>query len=160
MDRSGASTRTRGEPCFSRERAYVGADEVGFVQFGATDPASSLFITGTMENFDDGGWNPTGDSAQFSVNSTPTWPFADQSAMYATSKIIYLSPKFANAVDFGVSFAPNTGAVGYNQCNGTTVAPSAANGRGCDAASSTSGLGFVKTSNNVAAQELGTQFRW
>jgi hypothetical protein len=55
-----------------------------------------------------------------------------------------VSPKFFNLVDFGVAFEPNTGTVGYSQCNGTTAAPSAANGysgTGCDAASSTSVTG-------------------
>ena len=148
----GSTTRSRGELYFQRERAYVGTNDVGFVQIGATDPPSSAFITGTMENFDDGGWNPTGDTAQFSTNSSPTWPFADQSANYATSKVVYLSPRFENLFDFGVSFEPNTGTVGYNQCNGVTAAPSAANGfvaSGCDAASSTSVLGETARRRNT-----------
>jgi hypothetical protein len=144
------SNRTRGELYFRREGAYLGTDQLGFLQYGATDGPSSLFITGTMENFDDGGWN--GDPNMFSANTTPTWPFADVGNMYTTSKLVYLSPKFFNLLDFGVSFEPNTGTVGYAQCNGTTAAPSAANnfvGTGCDAASSTSVLGETARRTNT-----------
>ena len=103
-----------------------------------------------MENFDDGGWN--GDTALFSNATQPTWPFADVTATYATSKIVYLSPKFFDLFDFGVSFEPNTGTVGYNQCNGTTTTPSATNGNvgaGCDAASSTSVFGETARRKNT-----------
>jgi hypothetical protein len=136
------SNASRGSLYFRRETAYIGTDQAGFLRYGATDGPSSLFITGTMENFDDGGWN--GDYSINTANTQPTWPFADQGAMYSTSKIVYVSPKFFNLVDFGVAFEPNTGTVGYSQCNGTTAAPSAANGysgTGCDAASSTSVTG-------------------
>jgi hypothetical protein len=136
------SNRTRGELYFRRERAYVGTDQLGFVQYGATDGPSSLFITGTVENFDNGGWN--GDTAIFSSNTQPTWPFADVGQTYSTSKIVYLSPKFFNLVDFGVSWEPNTGTVGYAQCNGTTAV-----GTGCDAASSTSVLGETARRTNT-----------
>ena len=113
----------RGAMYFRRETGYFGTDNAGFVRFGATDQPTSLFITGTFENFDDGGWN--GDPAG-GTNNTPgmltggwnnMWPFPDQGALYTTNKIVYVSPKFANLVDFGVSFAPNSGNVGANSGN-------------------------------------------
>ena len=148
----GATTRTRGELYFQRETAYIGADQFGFLRFGSTDGPSSLFVTGTMENFNDAGWNAPNAASMFRGNASPAWPFPDQSAEYSPSKVVYVSPKFFNIFDFGASFAPNSGNVGYNQCNGTTAAPSASNsftGSGCDAASSTSVFGETARPRNT-----------
>lgn len=103
-----------------------------------------------MTNFNAGGW--AGDLGFFTANVIPVWPFANVENEYSTSKLVYLSPKFYDVLDFGVSFEPNTGAVGYAQCNGTTAAPSAANGfigQGCDAASSTSVAGEGQRRRNT-----------
>src|SRR5262249_426293 len=99
-----ATSRSRGALYFRREFAYLGADHYGFLRYGSTDQPTSLFLTGTFENFDNSGWN--GDPFMFTTNSTPNWPFADQSALYTTSKVVYVSPKFLDLVDFGVSFEP------------------------------------------------------
>ena len=108
-----ASTNARGALYFRRETGYIGTDQLGFIRVGATDQPTSLFITGTFENFDglDGGWNFTDVPGQFTSKAIPSWPFPDQGSLYTTSKIVYVSPKFANLVDFGVSFEPNTGTV-------------------------------------------------
>jgi hypothetical protein len=125
--------RARGALYFRREMGYVGTDNAGFVRFGSADGPASLFLTGVMENFNDGGWN--GDLTNYSANTQPAWPFADVGNLYTTSKIMYLSPKFFNLLDFGVSFEPNSGNVSgsVSSCNGTTSATV-----GCDTASSTS----------------------
>ena len=108
---SSGQNQARGALSYRRETGYLGTDQIGYLRFGATDQPTSLFITGTFENFDglDGGWDLTDSPAQITKNSAPVWPFPDQGALYTTSKIVYVSPKFANLVDFGVSFEPNTG---------------------------------------------------
>ena len=111
------STASRGSLYFRREMGYFGADKFGFLRFGATDQPTSLFATGTMENFDMGGWN--GDLEGFTGRTQPAWAFPDQGALYTTTKVVYVSPKFFNMVDFGVSFEPGTGTVSGSsgQCN-------------------------------------------
>jgi len=135
------SNRTRAQLYFRRETAYLGTDQLGYLRYGATDQPTSLFMTGSMENFDDGGWN--GDFVM-APNTAPTWPFADVGALYSTSKAVYLSPKFFDIFDFGISYEPNTGTVGYATCNGTTAV-----GTGCDAASSTSVIGENRRRRNT-----------
>jgi hypothetical protein len=131
------STATRGGLYFRREMGYLGSDAAGFVRFGSTDQPTSLFITGTFENFNDGGWN--GDVPQFFTGNTiPTWPFADQGAVYTTTKVVYVSPKFFNLLDFGVSWEPNTGTVTGNSTNTCSFGNTVAGTSGCNAASSTS----------------------
>ncbi len=36
---------------------YMGTDQLGTLRLGSADQPTSLFMTGTTENFDDGGWN-------------------------------------------------------------------------------------------------------
>lgn len=134
---SGA-TNTRGQMYWRRETVYLGSDKFGFVRVGATDQPSSLFVTGTFENFDDGGWNSNVYAAYPTTSgSQPTFPFPDVSALYTPNKVVYLSPKFANLVDFGISFTPDTGNVnpGIGSCS---YANTSTSGAGCDTTSSTS----------------------
>jgi len=140
------SDRARGELYFRRETTYLGTDQLGQIRVGATDQPTSLFLTGNFENFDDGGWN--GDPALLTGNTQVTWPFEDVGAYYSTTKIVYMSPKFFDLVDFGVSYEPGTGAEGGDStpgnCNyGTTantglVGPLITNNSlGCDSAAAT-----------------------
>jgi len=102
---SGSDTRN-GLLYFRREYGYVGTNQLGTVRFGATDPTSGLFETGTFENFNDGGWN--GDIEDFfSSSAAPSWPFMVVGAYYTTTKVVYLSPQFYG-VDFGFSYEPST----------------------------------------------------
>ena len=140
-----ASDRTRGQLYFRREYVYLGTDAAGFVRLGATDQPTSLFITGTAENFDDAGWN--GDMPYFfTTNAQPTYPFPDVGAVYSTEKLVYLSPRLAG-FDVGLSFEPNsgTGNSGPGNCpygvtssaGLVTTGVGGASALGCDAASST-----------------------
>jgi hypothetical protein len=153
-----AATRNRATLYFRREYIYMGADQFGFVRLGEVDGPSSSFLTGTMENFNDGAWN--GDMPSlFTGNTSITWPFPDVGNLYTQSKVVYLSPQFAG-VDFGASFAPNTGNGSYTPGNcgyASTVASSAGiqgpiggGGEpvGCDATSSTSVLGETARMRN------------
>ena len=115
---SGGSNR-RGSLYFRREWGYLGTDQLGTVRFGTTDGPSSLFATGTFENFDGGGWN--GDINGFLAQS-PNFNFMATGNLYGTEKVVYLSPQLYG-LDLGVAYEPNTG--GYlitSGCGGTTVA--------------------------------------
>ena len=142
------SDRARGELYFRRETTYLGTDQLGQIRVGATDQPTSLMLTGNFENFDDGGWN--GDPILMTSGTQLQWPYEDVGNLYATEKIVYMSPLFANILDFGVSFEPSTGTVGENG-NGPGNCPygvTATNGitgplvsnqpLGCDSASSSS----------------------
>ncbi|CAH2602950.1 Porin [Rhodovastum atsumiense] len=120
-----ASNNARGALYFRRETGYFGTDQLGFLRFGATDQPTSLFITGTSENFNAGGWN--GDTAFFSGNTIPTWPFEDVGNLFTTTKLVYVSPKFSDVVDFGISYEPNTGAcpVAQTGCDALSSSPTA-----------------------------------
>jgi hypothetical protein len=143
----GASHYTRGELYWWRQTIYLGTDRAGFVRVGSTDQPTSLFVTGTFENFDDGGWNSNVYNGFPITSSTQVnGPFPDISSLYATNKIVYVSPKFANLVDFGVSFAPNTGT--------TSPAPGSASSNysttgGADTASSSAVIGEQKRPRNT-----------
>ena len=100
---------TRSPLYFRREFGYIGTDQLGTVRVGSSDSASSLYMTGNFENFNDGGLN--GDLPGFvTPNNQITWPFADVGNLYTTNKIVYLSPQLYG-FDAGVSYEPNTGNV-------------------------------------------------
>ena len=151
-----ASNRSRGALYFRREMAYVGADNYGFVRYGATDQPTALFATGLFENVSDNGWN--GDVLNFFTSNTQlTWPFPDVGALYTTEKVVYLSPRW-QGFDFGVSFEPNTGTVNggpgncpynYTSSTGLTGPLNQGNGTGCDAATSTSSGDITRRRNTV-----------
>jgi len=97
---------TRSPLYFRREFGYIGTDQLGTVRVGSSDSASSLYMTGNFENFNDGGLN--GDiPAYVTPNNQITWPFADVGNLYTTNKIVYLSPQLYG-FDAGVSYEPNT----------------------------------------------------
>ena len=122
----------RGELYFRREWGYVGTNDFGVLRVGSTDGPTSLYATGTFENFNDGGWN--GDvGGMLPGNQQIAWPFDDVGNEYTTTKLIYLSPQIYG-FDGGVSWAPGTGNVsdggGGNAIitTGTDLLSSAPNG--------------------------------
>lgn len=128
---------TRGQLYFRRAFGYVGLDNLGTLRIGSGDQPSSLFMTGTFENFDNGGWNGDlpGDGAMTGI--LPSWPFADVGSRYTTDKIVYLSPNFYG-FDFGLSYEPNTGNLNVNTGCGIGGQPgNTGTFAGCDALSST-----------------------
>ncbi len=99
----------RSQLYFRREWGYIGTDQLGTLRLGSIDSASSLYMTGNFENFNDGGLN--GDAPAFvTPNNQITWPFADVGNLYTTTKAVYLSPQFFG-FDAGISYEPNTGNV-------------------------------------------------
>ena len=96
---------------------------LGTLRFGTIDDVSSLYLTGVLENFNDGGWN--GDVRYgLASNAQLRWPFPDDGSAYETNKIVYLSPKIAG-FDFGVSFEPST--AGANIDDGNCAAANSSN---------------------------------
>ena len=142
-----ADTRNRDALYLRVASTYIGTDQLGFLRVGETYGPSTLFITGTFENFNDGAWN--GDlPGFFTANTQIVWPFADVGNMYTTTKAVYLSPQFFG-FDGSVSFEPNTGNGnnGGGNCPYANTAASSAgvtgplgNGspQGCDATTATS----------------------
>ncbi len=153
-----ASNRTRAELYFRREYAYLGTDQIGFFRVGSTDQPTSLMITGTMENFDDGGLN--GDTPSFITgNANITYPFPDVGNLYTTSKIVYVSPNVAG-FDLGLSYEPSTAAMnsGSGNCPYGVTANDGLNAGGqigsqaplgCDNASSTTSGDNARRRNTV-----------
>ncbi|HEY0418412.1 MAG TPA: hypothetical protein VGC80_02730, partial [Acetobacteraceae bacterium] len=147
------SNRSRGALYWRRETAYLGTDQLGFVRYGSTDGPISLMLTGTMENFNEGGWN--GDLPGFFTGGTQvTWPFGDVGATYSTSKVVYLSPQYAG-FDFGIAYEPNTGAVNAGPGN-CPYGVSAGGGAGVGGAliGANSPLGCDATTSSSNAAEL------
>jgi hypothetical protein len=112
------SARAQNSLWLFREWGYIGSDKVGTLRVGETDQVTSLYATGTFENFNDGGWN--GDVA-FTLpgNLIPAYPFLDSANLIPINRAVYLSPQLYG-FDFGVSFAPSStggGGVG-NNCGG------------------------------------------
>ncbi len=105
----------RGNLYVRREWGYLGTDELGTIRFGTIDDVSSLYLTGVLENFNDGGWN--GDVRYgLATSAQLRWPFPDDGSSYETNKIVYLSPSFAG-FDFGVSFEPSTAGANIDDGN-------------------------------------------
>ena len=134
-----AANISRGQLYLYRETGYLGTPGFGYIRFGETDGVLSLFTTGTNEAFNSGGWN--GDKVGFTTNTIPVWPFANYPNEINTGKVVYVSPRYADTFDFGVSFEPDTGGGGPTIGNcpyANTVAGTGTAAIGCDTTSSTS----------------------
>ncbi len=154
------SSRARNQLYFRREWGYIGTDRFGTIRVGSADGPTTLYETGTFENFDQGNFN--GD-ANFLLpgQSQLQWPFPDAGGYYNATKIVYLSPQFYG-FDGGVSFEPSTatgGEVADNGCgagnnitNSSLVfAGSAVASPGCDPLSSTSTGDYSRRRNTYEA---------
>jgi predicted porin len=150
-----ASDRSRNALYLRRQWGYLGSDKLGTLRMGSADGALSLDLVGTFENFNDGGWN--GDVMGLMPGAEVlTWPFADSSNEYATTKIVYLSPQFYG-VDFGLSYEPSTAAGGDSGgCSAASLAENTSTqigtgqgvpSQGCDALSSTSTGDYARRKN-------------
>jgi hypothetical protein len=124
-----------------RAYGYIGTAQAGFVRLGQTDSAFSLLQSGVIEAYGDG-QQFNADGAMFTSipsGATPTnFVYADTSGLYATDKIVYLSPTiagFSMAVGFEPSSdglkegtasclnASSTGGSGNSACNDIASAP-------------------------------------
>ncbi len=115
-----------------RAYGYIGTAQAGFVRLGQTDSAFSLMQTGVLEGYGDGAQFNT-DGGIYSAMPTAAAPavfiYSDSSTLYATDKIVYLSPTIAG-FSMGVGFEPNSNGLkeGTGSCTtaGTTCADLAA----------------------------------
>jgi len=118
-----------------RAYGYIGTPDYGFVRFGQTDSAFTLLQAGVVEAFGDGGqWTLEGGQAlMFPSSAAPAgsnqFIYADQTPVYGTDKVVYVSPAFAG-LNGVVGYEPNSNGLkeGYNSCSaaGSTCAALAA----------------------------------
>jgi hypothetical protein len=137
-----------------RAYGYLGTPDAGFVRMGQTDSAYSLFQTGVTEAFGDGAqWNT--DGGQYSLLPSASAPsnfiYADTSALYATDKIVYISPTF-----FGFSAAagyePNSNGLKEGYGNNTEASATSAN---LAASTLASNIGHQRKNTVDAAVQYG-----
>lgn len=104
-----------------RAYGYLGTPDYGFVRFGQTDSAFTLLQAGVVEAFGDGGqWTlEGGQNLLFPTAASPggsnQFIYADQTAVYATDKIVYISPAYAG-FNFAAGYEANSNGLkeGYN----------------------------------------------
>jgi hypothetical protein len=146
----------RGGLYVRREWGYIGTADLGTIRFGTIDDVSSLYLTGVLENFNDGGWN--GDVRYgLASNAQLRWPFADDGSEYATNKLVYLSPSFAG-FDFGVSFEPSSAGANIddgNCANANTSNTVAVSTGGTAPANGISDVGCDRLESTTVAAEAG-----
>jgi Gram-negative porin len=111
-----------------RAYGYLGTPEAGFVRMGQTDSAFTLFQTGVIEAFGDGAqWNT--DGGQFSLLPTNAAPanfiYADASGLYATDKVVYISPTIAG-FSVAAGYEPNSNGLKQGYGNNTVASTTSA----------------------------------
>ncbi len=143
------STTSQGTSSLVVRRAYgyIGTAEAGIVRLGQGDSAFGLLQDGVIESFGDGDqWNSDGGIGSIVPGDAhPTWLFADTGALYATSKIVYLSPSFAG-INFGVGFEPNSNGINEGIANCATAALTCG-----DLSSAPGGAGNTRRKNTLDA---------
>jgi hypothetical protein len=106
---SGGSTGDEGL-YIKRAYGYIGSPADGFVRIGQGDSGFSLLQSGVVEAFGDGAQFNT-DGGVASLLPTDADPgnfiYADASNLYATDKLVYLSPALAG-FSFGGGYEPNS----------------------------------------------------
>jgi len=115
---SGGSTTGLDGLYVKRAYGYIGSPDSGFVRIGQGDGAFSLLQTGVVEAFGDGA-QFNADGGLVSLLPTAASPgnfiYADASNLYATDKVVLLSPAVAG-LSAGISYEPNSNGLkeGYN----------------------------------------------
>ena len=129
---------------------YAGTAQLGIGRIGVTPGPMMLFLgPGVFDDIATGGWN--GDindwenGASFGQSgSAPNWPWPDVGNEYDSAKVVYLSPKFWNMMNFGFSYEPSDSLL--------------TDGQNCAGANTTSlGTGFTNCNNqstSTAANDL------
>jgi len=101
---------------------YINSPDLGTVRMGMMFPSNAMFLTGTVENFNDGGWHGT---QGVSMLGGFPWPFVDNGIGMGYLGVQYLSPQIYG-FDFSATYQPDAG---DNQWSGCSLA---AAGPGCD----------------------------
>jgi hypothetical protein len=116
---AGSSTGTEGI-YIKRAYGYVGTEDGGFIRLGQGDSAFTLLQSGDVEAFGDGAqFNTDGGLASLlPTGATPgNFIYADASGLYATGKVVYISPKIAG-FSVAAGYEPNSNGIkeGYGDC--------------------------------------------
>jgi hypothetical protein len=96
-----------------RAYGYIGTPDSGFFRLGQGDSVFGLDQAGVVEAFGDGAQFNTdgGESSLLPTAATPSnFIYADTSNLYATDKIVYLSPAFAG-LSAGIGYEPNSNGI-------------------------------------------------
>lgn len=107
-----------------RAYGYIGSASAGFIRLGQGDSAFSLLQDGAIESFGDGAQFNTdgGESALLPTDATPgNFIYSDASGLYATGKVVYLTPSIAG-FSGGFGYEPNSNGLkeGYNSNAGAS----------------------------------------
>jgi len=122
------SARARDAFYTYQDWGYIGLPSLGTIRMGQLFVSNAMLLTGTMENFNDGGWHSWQTNEM--LGSIP-WPFVNNGVMLGANSIQYLSPQIAG-FDFSATFQPNDG--GGSMWSGCTLGVA---GPGCNMLSST-----------------------
>jgi len=118
---SGAGSSTGTEGIYvKRAYGYVGTAQGGFIRLGQGDSAFSLLQSGDIEAFGDGAQFNTDGGVESLLPSAATpanFIYADASGLYATGKIVYISPAIAG-FSVAAGYEPNSNGLkeGYGDC--------------------------------------------
>jgi hypothetical protein len=111
-----------------RAYGYLGATTSGFLRIGQGDSAFSLMQTGVVESFGDGA-QFNADGGVVSLLPTEATPgnfiYADASGLYATDKIVYLSPAMAG-FSVGAGYEPNSNGLKEGYATNSTASSTSA----------------------------------
>lgn len=105
-----AGTNGTSSVYIKRAYGYLGTPNTGFVRAGQSDSAFGLFQAGVLSSFGDGQqFNADGGTQDIVPTSASPQNFiyADTSHLYATDKVIYISPTLAGFA-FAAGYEPNS----------------------------------------------------
>jgi hypothetical protein len=115
-----------------RAYGYIGTVDAGFVRLGQTDSAFSLSQAGAVEAFGDGAqFNTDGGVGALlptdaAVTGGNNFIYADTSNLYASDKLVYISPAIAGlSVDAG--YEPNSNGIKEGYANDAAASSTSAN---------------------------------
>ena len=134
------------------------------VRFGQGDNVLGYFMTGTFENTWSCSWNDDYPSTFNNFNTSPVWPFADNSGDYGQLKIVYLTPQFAG-FDAGISYQPNQATSGEPQCSAavgaasSTCAPAISISSGSFAAAAGTSMNRGQLARQVNTVQTAVRYR-
>jgi hypothetical protein len=121
-----------------RAYGYLGTDASGFIRLGQTDSVFGLDQTGVVEAFGDGAqFNTDGGIGSLlptdaAVTGGNNFIYADTSNLYATDKVVYISPAIAG-LSAGFGYEPNSNGIkeGYGNCATASSVNAAGTGSTC-----------------------------
>jgi hypothetical protein len=133
-----------------RAYGYVGTVDGGFIRLGQTDSAFTLDQTGAVEAFGDGAqFNTDGGIGSLlptdaAVTGGNNFIYADTSNLYATDKVVYISPAIAG-LSAAIGYEPNSNGIkeGYGNCATASSVNAAGTGATCADVSSSPFAGDI-----------------